>query len=131
MKLLKSAIIFGLAGLLVSPAYAWKSYHLEDNLYAIVCDNGYIFSYQGSSDGLPTVGPALCEKYDTTTSGSMGGGAGKVNVERASMAIRQAMERCSSRHGAEVVREHRNVMHCPGQMVQQDYNSTRSNRRKN
>ncbi|TQM89639.1 hypothetical protein [Roseinatronobacter monicus] len=128
MKSLKSLLVFGLAGLLVSPAYAWKSYHLEDNLYAIVCDNGYIFSYQGSSDGLSTVGPALCEKHDHASSGSAGGGAGKVTLERASIGVRQAIEHCSARDGAKAVREHRNVMHCPGRMEGQDYNSSRSNR---
>ena len=133
MKLLKSVIVLGLTGFLASPAHAWKSYHLEDNLYAIVCDNGFIFSYQGSSDGLPTVGPALCEKHDTPSSSAVtgGGGAGKVSLERATSGIRRAMERCSAAHGAEAVRGHRDVMHCPGQMVQQDYNSTRSNKREN
>jgi len=131
MKRSTFVLICGVAGLIASPVYAWKGYHLEDNLYAIVCDNGYIFSYQGGADGLPIVGPALCEKYDNTSSGSAGSGGGKVTVERASMGVRQAIARCSARHGAEAVRGQRNAFHCPGQMDGQDYNSSRSNRIKN
>ena len=133
MKYLHSLTIISLGALLSTPVHAWTSYHLEDNLYAVVCDNGYIFSYQGSAEGLPVVGPALCEKFDTPQTGASGSGGGKVSLGRASAGVRQAMERCSPRYGAEAVRGHSNVMHCPGQVTadRQDYNSTRSNRRKN
>lgn len=38
-------------------------YHLEDNLYAVICEDGHIFSYQGTEDRLSVVVPALCEEH--------------------------------------------------------------------
>jgi hypothetical protein len=44
-------------------AMAWSAYYLEPGLWAIRCNDGTLHSYSGSGNGLPTVGPALCEDH--------------------------------------------------------------------
>lgn len=46
-----------------SPAFAWVSYQLGDNYYAIRCNDGTLHSYSGGAGGLGIVGPALCEGH--------------------------------------------------------------------
>ena len=41
-------------------SFAWAAYYLGNQLWAIRCANGQMFSYSGSSAGLDVVGPALC-----------------------------------------------------------------------
>lgn len=46
---------------------AWNAYHLYNkggtDIWAIECADGTLHSYAGSSNGLNTVGPALCEDH--------------------------------------------------------------------
>jgi hypothetical protein len=70
-------LLFGAAGF----AKAADVYHLEDNLYAIICVDGQIFSYQGSEDGLTIVVPALCEGHGGVA--NPGGGGVGANVAEA------------------------------------------------
>lgn len=71
-----------------APALAWKAYLLEGNLWAIRCNDGTLWSYSGSQEGLGTVGPALCADHQ----GLVGGGAGP-EIEPATPEIRQAVGR--------------------------------------
>jgi len=68
-------------------------YHLEDNLYVVICEDGHIFSYQGSEDGLSVVVTALCEEHGGVA-GPDGGGAVAV------AAPRRPEQAASSRPGA-------------------------------
>lgn len=54
--------IFAVIGLLFvsSNAFAWSATFLGGSNWAITCANGTSWSYNGSSAGLDTVGPALC-----------------------------------------------------------------------
>lgn len=63
------------ASIFALPALAFKAYHLEGQLYAIVCDNGVVYSYSGSSEGIGTVGPALCKVDDSESVGPSGSDA--------------------------------------------------------
>lgn len=106
--------------LLAAPAAAWTSYHLEGNLYAVLCDDGVIFSYEGSADGLTVVGPALCANHDTP-------GASAGGIDRASPQLMRAMGRCNRSAGARPVEGRSNVMRCPSGLMPRSHNTSRSN----
>lgn len=72
-------LFFGVAGF----TQAADVYHLEDNLYAIICEDGHIFSYQGSEDGLTTVVPALCEDHGGVANPGGGGTIGNATAAEA------------------------------------------------
>ena len=94
-----------------SPANAADIYLLEDGLYAIICEDGHIFSYEGSEGGLSTVVPALCENHGGVVGG---GGDGGIRPVAASADLERVMERCSRR--ARPVAGVRSASSCPTQM---------------
>jgi len=59
------SLLFGF--LFSTHAFAWNAYHLYNkdghDIWAIECADGTLHSYAGSSSGLSTVGPALCEGH--------------------------------------------------------------------
>ncbi len=57
-------------------------YHLQDSLHAIICEDGRIFSYQGSEEGLAVVVPALCEEHGGVAGPDGGGGAVALEAAR-------------------------------------------------
>lgn len=73
-----SFLLLGVSGF----SQAADVYHLDDNLYAVICEDGHIFSYQGSEDGLSVVVPALCEEHGGVAGPGGGGGAGAVESTR-------------------------------------------------
>lgn len=118
---LTSALALTVASALAFPAAAWTSYHLEDNIYAILCDDGVIFSYEGSADGLTIVGPALCADRDTTAASASG------SIDRASPKLMRSMERCNQSGGARPVAGQDNVLRCPAGLMPVNHNTSRSN----
>jgi len=102
-------------------------YLLQVGLYAIICEDGQIFSYQGSEGGLDVVVPALCEGHGgvanpgdgaaplrdsqarvrgggTEVGGSLATGARASQTirGRASAALAQSMERCAEQNEGRV-----------------------------
>ncbi|ANV87342.1 hypothetical protein [Picosynechococcus sp. PCC 7117] len=68
MKTLTFLMIPAMAlSLMPQSALAWNAYHLYNkdgrDIWAIECADGTLHSYAGSSSGLGTVGPALCEDH--------------------------------------------------------------------
>lgn len=80
-------LVAGIAAALPVPALAWKAYHLEGNLWAIRCNDNTLWSYSGSSAGLGTVGPALCDGH-----GGIAGGGGGPDIVPAPVEVRRIVE---------------------------------------
>lgn len=86
------------ATLYTQSATAYTVYQLDQDYYAIVCEDGQIFSYSGGSGGLSIVGPALCEGHG----GIAGGGGGGIDVAAAPAQLKRAMNSCKG--GKQVAR---------------------------
>lgn len=115
-------LLFAVTGLMAQAVFAYKTYLLEENYYAIVCTDGQIFSYSGSSSGLSTVGPALCEGHG----GIVAGGGGGVTATKAPRDVVNAMKSCKGGKGKRVSST---AIQCPGKVrAAQDHNSARSNK---
>jgi hypothetical protein len=72
---------------IMAPAFAWKAYHLEGSQYAILCDDGAIFTYSGSGSGLSISGNALCEGH-----GGIAGGGGPTGGIQQATPMRQSAD---------------------------------------
>lgn len=93
------------------PAQAADVYQLQVGLYAIICEDGHIFSYEGSEGGLSTVVPALCEGHG----GVVGSGDGVITTPgRASAELERLMQRCTREGRA--VSGLREATSCPGRI---------------
>lgn len=96
MKLsrLVSACALLSGGLLIAPVpvHAADVYQLQVGLYAIICEDGHIFSYSGSEDGLSIVVPALCAGHGGVVGGGDDGG---IKPSRASAELERLMQRCA------------------------------------
>jgi hypothetical protein len=92
-RIISWAAIFLLSLGLASVVRAADIYLLQVGLYAIICEDGQIFSYQGSQDGLDIVVPALCEGHGGVA--NPGGGGVDVGVAGPATANRRG-ERLSS-----------------------------------
>ncbi len=64
-------LTLGLSGL----ARAADVYQLQVGLYAVICEDGQIFSYSGGEDGLDIVVPALCDGHGGVANPGGGGAA--------------------------------------------------------
>ncbi|WP_369600715.1 hypothetical protein AAIA72_12855 [Hahella sp. SMD15-11] len=71
-----------------SQAHAWAAYLLRDNHWAIECMDGTLWSYNGSGNGLSTVGPALCADHG----GLAGPGGSTPQVVKAPGEVRRVVE---------------------------------------
>lgn len=77
--------------------YAAKIYELEPELYAIICEDGQIFSYQGSAGGLDIVVPELCEGHGGIAGNGGSGSAVGNATAGAAIASRRPATDISSR----------------------------------
>lgn len=95
------ALVLGLAftALSINSASAYTVYKLEDQLYAIICADGQIFSYGGGPGGIGIVGEALCEGH-----GGIAGGGGGIDVLPADRQLARNVERCQRGRGEKVER---------------------------
>lgn len=104
-RLAAAAITLAASSLTISSASAYTVYQLEPGLYAIICQDGHIFSYSGGPEGIGIVGEALCEGHG----GVVGGGGGGIDVLPADRQLARSVESCQRGRGEQV---ERNVMRC-------------------
>ncbi len=74
--------------MMASQAFAWRAYPLGHNHWAIECNDGSLWGYNGSGNGLPIVGPALCADHG----GLAGPGGSAPQVVKAPVEVRRVVE---------------------------------------
>ncbi|MCG6659095.1 hypothetical protein HOP52_15150 [Halomonas campisalis] len=104
-RLTAAAITLAATALTIPAASAYTVYKLEENLYAIICQDGAIFSYSGGPGGIGIVGEALCENHG----GVVGDGGGGIDVLPADRQLARSVESCQRGRGEQV---RRNVTKC-------------------
>jgi hypothetical protein len=104
-RLAAAAITLVATALTIPAASAYTVYKLEDQLYAIICADGQIFSYSGGPGGIGIVGEALCDGHG----GIVGGGGGGIDALPADPQLARSVESCQRGRGEKVKR---NVTKC-------------------
>lgn len=98
-RLIAAGIALIATALTIPAASAYTVYKLEDNLYAIICQDGQIFSYGGGPGGIGIVGEALCDGH-----GGIVGGGGDIDVLPADRQLARSVESCQRGRGEKVER---------------------------